>query len=283
MKDIDVILAKNAGPCFGVKRAIAIARSALEKQNGPIYSLGPIIHNRQVVDKLAGKGLRVVDDVRSIEAGTVIVRCHGVGPEPIREAKARGLEVIDATCPFVERCHEYARQLSREGYFTVVVGDTNHPEVVATVANAGGRACVVNSPEGASACEDCEKLGIIAQTTQSRERFYSIVSVLVEKARNARVHNTICNITSLKQAATRELASSVDVMVIVGGRESANTRRLFDMSKEKNQRTYQVEGPSELEKRWFDGISAAGVMGGASTPDWILEDVVKWVRERGGE
>jgi len=269
---IRVRIAAGSGSCFGVKRAIRLAERALEESARPIYTLGELIHNPQVVRNLELRGLRVARSLSDIRSGTLIIRCHGVSRKVLERARKKGIRVVDATCPFVKKAQELARLLSRDGYGVVVLGDRGHPEVEAISAGLP-TATVVSSELGASRIRKREKLGVVAQTTQSFETLSRVVCALLGKARELRVYNTICETTAIRQKKALKLAGEVDVMIVVGGRNSANTARLYEICRSRIRRTHWVESATELKSSWFKDAVCAGITGGASTPDWLVREV----------
>ncbi|GAW93229.1 bifunctional 4-hydroxy-3-methylbut-2-enyl diphosphate reductase/30S ribosomal protein S1 [Calderihabitans maritimus] len=275
---MEIILAPNAGFCFGVKRAIKLAEQA-GNENLPYYTLGPIIHNPQVVNRLEKNGIKAVTSLEEITTGGVIIRSHGVSPEVLEEAKSRKLRVVDATCPFVRRAQELAGELTDRGYQVVVVGDRSHPEVIGIVGWTGSRAIVVENAREAEKLGYYPQIGVIAQTTQSEQNFRQVVEVLKKKSKNLVVHNTICHATRQRQQAAAELARKVDLMIVVGGKESANTRKLARICSETGTPTYHIERADELCASWLQNKERVGVTAGASTPDWIIEEVVTRMTE----
>lgn len=269
-----VKVAPEAGFCFGVRRAVNLALEKSKGWDGPKYSLGPLVHNSHVVEKLTRSGLEAIDDVGEAEpGGLLVIRSHGVGPDVLSEAQKRNLVVVDATCPFVKRAQRAARDFSFRGLQVVVVGDREHPEVKGIVAWAGGSALVVQNPEEAKSLPQLGAVGVVVQTTQTRENFASVLEVLKQKSVQVEVCNTICRATELRQQAAVELAREVDVMVVVGGVNSANTAKLAMLSRSVGTPTYQVETAGEIDPAWFEGAEVAGLTAGASTPDWIIEEV----------
>lgn len=277
---IDVV--ENAGFCFGVKRAIRLASEAARNSPKPVYTLGPIIHNPQVVRKLAEDGVVAVPTLDSIDGGTMIVRSHGLDPTTIEAARGRGIEIVDATCPFVKNAQRYASLLAERGYLTVVVGEATHPEVQGILGHAGKSAVVVATPEDVERLASQEAIGVVAQTTLSLEDFGRIVALLLEKTRELVVYNTICSTTASIQEATRQVARGADVMVVVGGRNSANTTRLATICRRAARPTYHIETVSELKPEWFASAESVGVTAGASTPAWLVQEVVKGLARIGG-
>ncbi|MGF0127234.1 4-hydroxy-3-methylbut-2-enyl diphosphate reductase [Selenomonas bovis] len=270
---MEVILADYLGFCYGVKRAIKIARENAAP-DGSACTLGPIIHNPQMVERLKDEGVGTIDRLDDLKRGKVIIRSHGVGPETYERAEAMGLECVDATCPHVKKAQLSAKELAEEGRFVVIVGEKEHPEVHSIVQWAGGNVAVIETVAEAASVPNASRLGIISQTTFSGERFREIVSALLDKSRDIRVMRTICTATDQRQRAARELASKVDVMLVIGGKNSANTTRLAQLCA-KICRTYHIETAEELRPAWFDNIEKIGITAGASTPDWIIKEVYK--------
>ena len=268
---LEVILADYLGFCYGVKRAIKIARENAAP-DGSACTLGPIIHNPQMVERLKDEGVGTIDCLDDLKRGKVIIRSHGVGPETYERAEAMGLECVDATCPHVKKAQLSAKELAEEGRFVVIVGEKEHPEVHSIVQWAGGNVAVIETVAEAASVPNASRLGIISQTTFSGERFREIVSALLDKSRDIRVMRTICTATDQRQRAARELASKVDVMLVIGGKNSANTTRLAQLCA-KICRTYHIETAEELQLAWFDNIEKIGITAGASTPDWIIKEV----------
>jgi len=272
---VKVTVAPGAGFCFGVKRALKIAFDAARKGDGPIVTLGPIIHNPQVVAKLGDEGLNVVESLDEVENGTLVVRSHGLPARTLEEAAARGLAIVDATCPFVKQAQECAAQLEAEGYTVVVLGEEDHPEVLSMTGNLGKPAFVVDGPKGLAKLGDAPRVGVVCQTTQPLEHLRAVVDSLLESTREVKVFNTICEATFARQERALALARKVDLMLIVGGRNSANTRRLWELCREAGCDAYHIETKDELEPRWFEGKTEVGITGGASTPQWIIEEIVQ--------
>lgn len=269
----EVRVAESAGACYGVDRALELVERALDSGEGPVKTLGPLIHNPTVVAELAARGAEVVEDVHQEPGTTLVLRTHGVEPDVEREAREGGLKVIDATCPFVTKTHVAARRLHDEGYQVIVVGEAGHPEVVATCAHAPG-AIVIGSPEELASIKLGRRVGIVVQTTQSAELLSQVTAAIVSKVDELRVMNTICDATSERQNAAAELASKADCMVVIGGRNSANTTRLAEICERCCPATHHIEQASELEPGWFEGASLIGVTAGASTPAAQISQVV---------
>ena len=267
-------MALDAGFCFGVKRATQAAFEAAAAAPGPVYTLGELIHNPQVVRQLEHMGVRVARDVAAVGTDTVIIRSHGLPPAVLRALEAQGADVLDLTCPTVKAVQQRAATLAGEGYEVVIIGDRDHPEVEAIAGYAGPAAGIVNSEEEAAAVPRTDKMGVVMQTTHDVTTCRRIVGVLLDKAHEIRIFNTLCDATAKRQKAALELARGVDVMVVVGGRNSANTARLVEICRRAGAETHHVETAAELTADWFDGVGAVGVTAGTSTPDWVIDEVV---------
>lgn len=273
-----IILAKRAGFCFGVKRATQMAFEAAGKDQ-KTFTLGPIIHSPQVVQKLEEMGVGVVKDLSGVADGTVIIRSHGVLASEMEEAQQKQLEVVDATCPFVKKAQEHVKYLSEAGYDVLVVGDADHPEVQGIVSYGTDKVYVVASGEQVKKLPKMSKMGVVAQTTQSFDNLKSVVTECLRRGGEVRVFNTICDATAVRQQEATELAHQVDCMIVIGGFNSANTRRLAEICKEILSRTYHIETASEIDCTWFQGVETVGVTAGASTPKWIIDEVLERLEE----
>ncbi|NJD62591.1 MAG: 4-hydroxy-3-methylbut-2-enyl diphosphate reductase [Deltaproteobacteria bacterium] len=280
-----ILIARSAGFCFGVKRAISIANETAGKAGGgadpnrlPIHSLGPLIHNPQAVEELEKKGVHVVESVDDIPCGKVIVRSHGITRRDAEALAGREVQIIDATCPFVKKAQEYARLLSREGYAVAVVGDANHPEVKSIISYIETGVPIFTSLADFREAAGIRKVGIVAQTTQSFENLMEFVSVAMKKIPEVRVYNTICNATVLRQKESTAVARQTDAMIVLGGYNSANTRRLAEICREHNGRVHHIETARELSPETLAGVSCVGVTAGASTPAWIIDELVERIR-----
>jgi len=272
---MDVIVADNAGFCFGVKRAIKMANDTMDGAGMRVKSLGSLIHNPQVVNSFRERGLEVVEDLDSVDPeDTVIIRSHGVGPELKQDAAARGLKVVDTTCPFVTKAQQYAAKLIADGYKVVMIGDKDHPEVIGVVAHTQNRAIVINTVAEAETLKFIPRMGVVFQTTHSIGHVQEIVGALLKRGKEVRVFNTLCGATTSMQKTAIELSSEVEAMVIVGGRQSANTAQLAEVCRRVNPRVLQIESADEIREDWFQGLSRVGVSAGASTPDEVIADVV---------
>lgn len=266
MADLRIEVASHAGVCYGVERALKLAAHAAESARGSVTTLGPLIHNPIVVRDLESAGVKGAQTVDEVESGTLIIRAHGVVPQVIDQARAKGLEVLDATCPYVKKVHMAAEKLVREGYRLIVVGESGHPEVEGILGHAGDAAHVVSTPRDLDGVDLARKVGVVVQTTQTPANLAAIVSALALRTMDLRVVNTICSATQERQDSAAELASRADVMIIIGGKNSGNTRRLAEICMDRCPRTHHIEDSSEIQRTWFEGVALVGITAGASTP-----------------
>lgn len=271
MSHIDIEVARYAGVCYGVERALGMAEKAADEARKPVNTLGPLIHNPLVVNDLERIGVGTASNVSEVEEGTLIIRAHGVVPSVVEDARARGLDVLDATCPYVKKVHNAAERLVREGYQLIVVGESGHPEVEGIMGHAGDDAHVVSVPGDLDAIDLSRKVGVVVQTTQTPGALADVVAELSKRTMDLRVINTICSATQERQDSAAELARRVDAMIVVGGKNSGNTRRLAEICTAACPKTHHIEDASEIEAAWFDGASHIGVTAGASTPASHIE------------
>lgn len=274
-----ILRAKEMGFCFGVRRAVDMMEEAV-RERGEMVSLGSVVHNPQVVEKLRSEGLAVITDVTQARDKPVAITAHGVGPTVIRDLGAIGVEIVDTTCPIVTRSQQWAKKLADEGYGLVVFGDPNHKEVRGVLGWATGKVMVVQPKDeiGDLPADFPSRIGVLSQTTETEQRFSSFVKRLLEtnmeRISELRVINTLCHATTSQQAATIELTGEVDLMIVVGGHESANTRHLADVSRDEGVETFHIERADEIEAAWLRGHEVVGVTAGASTPDSAVDEVV---------
>lgn len=275
-------VAAHAGVCYGVERALSMAADAAASAPAPVHTLGPLIHNPLVVRELAEAGVGLADTLDDAATGSVIIRAHGVVPSVIDAARERGLTVIDATCPYVKRVHQAAERLVAEGYQLIVVGESGHPEVEGIMGHADERARVVSDTSDLEGIELERRVGVVVQTTQTQNNLSRIVGELTRRVDEVHVVNTICSATQERQQAAAELADRADVMVIVGGKNSGNTRRLAQICTERCERTHHIEDASELDAAWFEGARLIGVTAGASTPSAHIDRACTRIQELTG-
>jgi 4-hydroxy-3-methylbut-2-enyl diphosphate reductase len=275
---MELLLAEHRGFCYGVKRAVKLAEECADSKDNA-YTLGPIIHNPQMVDRLAQKGVHTIHDLSEITRGTVVIRSHGVGPAVYKQAEEKNFKIVDATCPHVKKAQREAQQLALAGYLVVVVGDKEHPEVKSIVEWAGQEVLVVANTNEALAVLPAAKLGVVAQTTFAAQEFTAIVDILRSKCSEIKVCQTICTATEERQDAAKSLSAKVDVMIIIGGKNSANTTHLAEICAQTGKQIYHIETAAELQKDWFHYINSVGITAGASTPDWLIEEVYSKMQE----
>lgn len=269
---MEIKRAKTQGFCFGVAITVKKAEEAVAQPGSNVTTLGHVVHNPQMVAELEEKGLKNAHSVDDVDSGTLFVRAHGLPTDVYDKAQAKGLTIVDATCPMVTKIHVQAQKLKADGYKIIVVGDPSHPEVKGTLSHVPGAWCI-GSPSDVDALPRGSRVGVVVQSTWSGTGFTDIVKRLSEKYYEVRAVNTICTDTHNRQSEAEDLAQQVEVMVVVGGKTSANTKHLADLSALEGARSYHIEGPDELQPQWFEGVEVAGLMSGASTPGWLVDEV----------
>ena len=276
MKVLEIKTAEEAGFCFGVKRAIEMATGQVESgEDIPVYTLGPIIHNPQVVKKLENLGIVSVDDLAEIDEGVIIIRSHGVEPEIIKQARNKGLTIIDATCPYVKKAQENASLLISEGYQTLIYGDREHPEVKGILGATDYQAEIIQNQKDLEEIQLAARVGIVAQTTKSPASFRNLIAEILPLVKELKIFNTICNTTQVRQRSAEKLAEEVEVMFVIGGFNSANTNRLAELCALTGTPTYHIETTEDIDWNWLEGIKKIGITAGASTPDWLIKEVIQ--------
>ncbi len=275
-----VTIAKHAGFCFGVKRALELVEHtrASSPAGKEVATLGDVIHNPQVVEQLRQAGVRVVERPAEMTRGILVISCHGVGPGTREEAENAGLEVVDATCPFVQRAQKLVSLLAAEEYDIVIFGDRGHREVIGLQSYAEGKARIVQTTEETEQLPFSRKLGVVVQTTQEMGRYQELLARLAGKCQELRAFNTICGATRQRQQAALELARKVDLMLVVGGRNSANTRRLAEVCASTGVEVKHIETAAEVSPEWLQGRKNIGITAGASTPQWVIAEVAEKLR-----
>ncbi len=265
--------ARHGGFCFGVKRAIKIALEASKKADG-VYTMGPLIHNHLAVEDLRSKGISPVKSMGGVKNGeVVIIRSHGVAPDVLEKLRIKNCDIIDATCPRVRRAQHYVQRLIKEGYYVVIVGEKDHPEVKGLMGYGGKHATIYKDSHKLGK----KKIGVVPQTTLNQARFNDAVSDLLSDVIEMKIYNTICRETALRIKEATKLTKKADIMIVVGGKNSANTTRLYQICK-KLRRSYHIESASELKRSMFKGASSVGITAGASTPKAQVDDVVRKIR-----
>jgi len=273
---LKIKLASNYGFCFGVKRAIKIAES--EKNASTI---GPLIHNNEEIKRLrANFNVHTLEDINQINGvKKAIIRTHGIPKQDFETLRTKGIDIIDATCPYVTKPQKICEKMSQEGYDIVIFGDENHPEVKGVKSYANGPVYVILSVDELMGLKLSQKVAVVSQTTRKVDEFMAIVNALVGRHKEVRVFNTICNATFENQDATRALSKEADVMIVIGGKNSSNTKQLLYISKEFCPDSYLIESERELEKSWFLDKKLCGISAGASTPDWIINKIIEKIRQ----
>ena len=281
---MNVILAKSAGFCFGVKRAVKTVYEETEKAGKPIYTFGPIIHNEEVVTDLEKKGVKVVNSVEELKelpVGTVIIRSHGVEKSVYEQIEKMGFDIVDATCPFVLKIHRLVEKHSKEGCHIVIIGNDSHPEVIGIKGWSNKEhTTVISSKEEAISFKmsDNRRICIVSQTTFNYNKFQELVEIISKKGYDIIVLNTICNATEERQTEAAEIAAKVDAMIVIGGKSSSNTQKLFEICKSECENTYYIQTMKDLDLLCFKSVDNVGITAGASTPNNIIEEVQKNVR-----
>ena len=279
-----IVVAQRAGACYGVERALSLTLEQAEQATGPVHTLGPLIHNPLVVEDLEARGVRVTDAPEGAGSGLLIIRAHGTTPEVIADAEARGLTVLDATCPYVKKVHVAAKKLVDAGYDVLVVGEAGHPEVEGILGHAG-HARVVGGVEDGRALIDADalgkKVGVVVQTTQTADRLAAIVAALSTRVQELKVVNTICEATSERQRAAAELAERAGCIIVIGGKNSGNTRRLAEICHARCSNTHHIEDANEIDASWFCNVELCGITAGASTPQSHIQRALDRIEELG--
>tara|TARA_X000000368_G_scaffold68873_1_gene49788 strand:- start:4890 stop:5771 length:882 start_codon:yes stop_codon:yes gene_type:complete len=277
-----IILAKSSGYCFGVRDAVNAAYDA-SKEHGEVYMLGDIVHNENVVQDLEKEGVKVVENLEDIpEDKPVLFRAHGTSKEVWEEAEDKKMNIIDATCPLVHDIHREVKELHAEGRKIIIIGDHGHDEVVG-IASQVDNAIIISSIEEAEQLRKTKKAGIVSQSTQAIENVQDIINILMTKVVDLRFINTICFPTKRNHQQIKELSIITDMVIIIGSFTSANSKRLTELSLERNKNTYQVTNATEIDSSWFkNNINSVGISAGASTPDWIISSVIEKVKELTG-
>lgn len=278
---VSIEIARNAGACYGVNRALEMARGAADNP-GPVHTLGPLIHNPRVVDDLTIQGVAVADTLDEAGGGTLVLRSHGTAPQIVDEATKRGFTVVDATCPYVSKVQRKARQLAEAGYAVVIIGEPGHAEVEGIRAWGGEAGVAVADVPGKLPDDLPSKVGVVIQTTQSADRVDAVLDALRGRVDELRVEETVCFATQERQAAAAELSARVELMIVIGGRNSGNTRRLYEICKARCEATHHIESDVEIDPSWLDGVERIGITAGASTPQEHIDAVRDRVRELAG-
>lgn len=274
-QNLQIKFANPIGFCYGVKRAINLAQKSLEKSL-PVYTLGALAHNKQLIEYLESKGIKTINSWEEIDPSLIVIRSHGIGQRKLQLLKSIGWQVVDATCPYVRKVQKLAASLHKEGYEVFIIGDKKHPEVIGIVENIKGTAHIIESPEDINLFGNAKlnKIGIVVQTTQTIENVQSIILKILKNTSELKIYNTICPATLQRQKSTLQLAKEVDLMIVVGSKESANTSKLVLICEQTGTLVHLVEDSTQIKFDWIKNIGIIGITAGASTPDWLIQEVV---------
>jgi small subunit ribosomal protein S1/4-hydroxy-3-methylbut-2-en-1-yl diphosphate reductase len=281
---MQIFTAKHAGFCEGVERAYQIALEQ-SKAGHPVFMLGNLVHNTQVIDKFNKAGIKTIKSLTEVEAGSksiILISAHGVSPQVYQEAKDKGLGIIDTTCAWVKRAQKAAENFANEGRMVIIIGDKGHVEVKGLVGWSKGNGFVVENLDDLEKLPPLtdKKIGVLAQTTQSEAHFKKIVGLLKDKAKDVKEYDTICGATSKRQDAAADLAKNVELVLVVGDMMSANTKRLTELCKKTGTETHQIQTVNELDLNWIKGKEKIGITAGASTPEWVIKAIIDKLNEK---
>lgn len=277
-----VKLAKTAGFCMGVRRAMNIVLDEANKKDGKLYTYGPLVHNPQAIEMLKQKGVEIIDN-EMVSNATVVLRAHGVAPEERKRIKETGNLICDATCPHVAKAHSIIKKGINKGYNAIIIGDKGHAEVNGLLGFAGDKGYVVENTDDVDKLPDIEKAYVVAQTTQNRKTYEEIINKIKEKVPDTEIFDTICDSTNMRQKEVLELSKEVDAMVIIGGKNSANTKRLYELALSAGTPSFLIEAEDELDNIGLEQYENIGVMAGASTPNWVIKkamDRIKYLQRK---
>jgi len=277
---LKIILSKEIGFCFGVEKSVNIAKKILKENKKRVYMLGPIIHNPQVIENFKKDGVKIVDKIEEVpEKSTVITRAHGVSHSILHQALEKKLSIVDTTCPYVRKVQKIAEYLNKNNYFVIIFGDKMHPEILSLLDIINNKALVVDNVAEIRKIKYQKKIGFISQTTKNIYNFKKLSSKLLDKTEELRIFNTICKATTERQKSVIKLAKRVDIMVVIGGRKSANTSRLVEICHNQGVKTYHIETKDQMKYEWFHPEDNVGIASGTSTPDWAINEVINKLKE----
>jgi len=275
-----ILLSKKMGFCFGVRKSIDLADKTIAKSEKDVYMLGPIIHNPRVIEDYQDRGVKLVNDIKQVpDESTVITRAHGISPAISKTAKNKKITLIDTTCSNVKKLQEIALFLKKNHYFLIIYGDNKHPEILSVLEMVDHDAIVINEIDDVKGVNQCKKIGFISQTTKNIFDFEKLACQLLEKTKELRIFNTICPATMERQRSISELSMQVDIMLVIGGKKSANTSRLAKICKNHGVKTYHVETKAQLRREWFTKDDRVGISSGASTPDYLTNEIIQQLKD----
>jgi 4-hydroxy-3-methylbut-2-enyl diphosphate reductase len=275
---MEIIIAKDSGLCYGVKRAIQIAKETLSKEKGKVFTLGDLIHNPQVISDLELQGIRSREDMDELTEGTVIIRSHGVSPDIYKKIEEKNIKIVDATCPIVKRIQRLVEALAEEEEEIVIVGNKKHPESRGLIGYSQGKGIIVESEEQAQKMPKKKRRAVLVQSTQDMNLFQKVAAALIERTEELKVFNTICQSTQTRQKSTSKLASRVDTLFIIGGKNSSNTNKLYQISKRVLPNTHFIVNSAQITSEMLKGAKKIGLSGGASTPPEAIEEAVARIK-----
>ncbi|MFO7980138.1 MAG: 4-hydroxy-3-methylbut-2-enyl diphosphate reductase [Candidatus Aminicenantes bacterium] len=275
---MEVKIAKNSGLCYGVKRALKIAKKTRRLKSGKVYTLGDLIHNPQVISDLEKRGIETANNTEEIKEGTVIIRSHGASPSIYDSLNQKNIEIVDATCPIVKNIQKLVSRLAEKEDEIIIVGNRKHPETIALKGHSFGKGLIIENKKEARKLLPKIKRAVISQSTQDFNTLKEVTGVLLGLTQELKIHNTICESTQIRQAATSELAADVDVLFIIGGKNSSNTNKLYQISKKILKNTYFIESAKQIKPDMIKGANKIGLSGGASTPPEVIHEVSKKIK-----
>lgn len=275
---MEIIVAKNSGLCYGVKRALTLAKETRDRKNGKVFTLGDLIHNPQVIADLKKQGIQPVDELKELKKGTVIIRSHGISPKIYNSLKEKKMEIVDATCPIVKKIQKLVEVLAKARVEIIIVGNKDHPEIKGLIGFSRGKGIIIENETQVKSVPHKKRRAVLAQSTQDLYLFEKIVAALIEKTEELRVYNTICLSTQTRQKSTSELASDVDTLFIVGGKNSSNTYKLYQISKRILPNTHFIENAEQITPEMLKWAKKIGISGGASTPPEAILEAVKKIK-----
>lgn len=271
---MEIIIAKKSGLCYGVRRALQLVKQTRGQTTGAVFTLGDLIHNPRVIADLEKLGIRSVNDLSKLETGTVIIRSHGVSPEVYTLLEQKNIDIVDATCPIVKKIQKQVAELAESEKQIIIVGSRDHPETKGLIGYTQGKGIIIENEHEAQALPRARRRAVLAQSTQDPHLFQQVVAALTARTEELQVHNTICQFTQTRQKTTSELASCVDTLFIIGGRNSSNTRKLYQISKRIQPNTFFIESAADITPDMLNRAERIGLSGGASTPPEAIQEVV---------